>query len=131
MSPNPSNRKHIAHLAKVKRQSQYIKYITGGIFAVVVIVLLTGWFLSAGFPPYQNVARAGGKALSASEFKVRVKLARLNLLNQYQQIYMYAQFFGVDPTTDQNFSGQLQQVVSQLSDTGKETLGQQVITNWQ
>jgi parvulin-like peptidyl-prolyl isomerase len=129
MSPKntPLNKKHVAHLAKVRRQSQIIKYITIGIFVFVGIVILTGLVINAGFPPYQNVARVNGENLSADDFKTLVKLERNSLLRQYSQTLEFAQMLGLDPATDPNVSGQLQQIASQLAAANKTVLGQQVL----
>lgn len=131
MSPknNPVNKKHVAHLAKVQQQSRIIKYITIGIFIFVGVVILAGLVMTSGFPPYQNVAKVNGENLTAEEFKVLVKLQRNSLLGQYSQLIEFAQGFGLDPFTDPNFSGQLQQIISQLAPENKLTLGQQVLDN--
>ena len=123
----PANKKHEAHLARVRRQSLIIKYITIGIFALVVVLLLTGVIYTAGFPPYQNVAKVNGESISAANFKIVVKLKRRSLIRQYQQTLLYAQILGLDPNTDPNVSGQIQQILGQLDQSNKVSLGQQVI----
>jgi peptidyl-prolyl cis-trans isomerase D len=129
MSPKnaPVNKKHVAHLEKVRRQSLIIKYITIGIFVLVGVLIIAGMVYTAGFPPYQNVARVNGENISAAEFKTMVKLQRSSLVRQYSQTLAFASMLGLDPNTDPNVSGQLQQIITQLSDSNKETLGQQVI----
>lgn len=129
MSPKntPVSKKHVAHLAKVRRQSQIIKYITIGIFVFVGVVILTGLVINAGFPPYQNVARVNGENLSADNFITLVKLERNSLLRQYSQTLAFAQMLGLDPATDPSVSGQLQQIASQLDAANKTSLGQQVL----
>jgi peptidyl-prolyl cis-trans isomerase D len=123
----PVNKKHVAHLAKVRRQSAIIKYITIGIFAVVVVLLLGALIYTAGFPPYQNVARVNGESLSANEFRIIVKLQRNSLIRQYQQTLTFAQMFGLDPNTDPNVTGQINQILDQLDPNNKVSLGQQVV----
>jgi peptidyl-prolyl cis-trans isomerase D len=129
MSPKntPVNKKHVAHLAKVRRQSQIIKYITIGIFVFVGVVIFSGLVINAGFPPYQNVAKVNGENLSADDFKIQVKLERNSLIRQYSQTLAFAQMLGLDPNTDPNVSGQIQQIVSQLAAANKSGLGQQVL----
>jgi peptidyl-prolyl cis-trans isomerase D len=129
MSPKntPVNKKHVAHLAKVQRQSLIIKYITIGIFVLVGIVIIGGLIYTAGFPPYQNVARVNGENLSAAEFKILVKLQRDSLIRQYSQTLAFANMLGLDPNTDPNVSGQIQQITTQLDASNKAALGQQVI----
>ena len=99
MSPKntPVNKKHVAHLTKVRRQSQIIKYITIGIFVFVGVVIISGLVINAGFPPYQNVAKVNGENLSADNFKIMVKLERNSLLRQYNQTLAFAQMLGLDP----------------------------------
>jgi len=129
MSPknSPVNKKHVAHLAKVRRQSMIIKYITIGIFVLVGVLIITGIVYTAGFPPYQSVARVNGENISAAEFKIMVKLQRSSLIRQYSQTLAFASMLGLDPNTDQNVSSQLQNITTQLAESNKETLGQQVI----
>jgi peptidyl-prolyl cis-trans isomerase D len=129
MSPKnaPVNKKHVAHLAKVRRQSSLIKCITIGIFVLVGGLIIGGIVYTAGFPPYQNVARVNGENLSAAEFKIMVKLQRSSLIRQYSQTLAFASMLGLDPNTDPNVSGQIQQIAAQLDASGKETLGQQVL----
>jgi parvulin-like peptidyl-prolyl isomerase len=129
MSPKnaPVSKKHVAHLAKVRRQSLIIKYITIGIFVFVGVVILAGLVITSGFPPYQNVAKVNGENLSAEDFEFLVKLERNSLLRQYSQTLAFAQMLGLDPATDPNVSGQLQQIVSQLAAGNKASLGQQVL----
>jgi peptidyl-prolyl cis-trans isomerase D len=129
MSPKnaPVNKKHVAHLAKVRQQSLIIKYITIGIFVIVGVLILAGIVYTAGFPPYQYVASVNGEKLSADEFKILVKLQRSSLIRQYNQTLLYAQMLGLDPNTDTNVSGQLQQITTQLDASGKATIGQQVL----
>jgi len=129
MSPKntPVNKKHVAHLAKVRRQSMIIKYITIGIFVLVGALLVGGITYTAGFPPYQYVANVNGEKLSANEFKILVKLQRDSLIRQYKQTVLYSQMFGLDPNTDPNVASQLQQITTQLDPSNKVTLGQQVL----
>jgi peptidyl-prolyl cis-trans isomerase D len=91
------------------------------------VLIITGIVYTAGFPPYQNVARVNGENISAAEFKIMVKLQRSSLIRQYSQTLAFANMLGLDPNTDPNVSGQLQQITAQLADSNKETLGQQVI----
>lgn len=129
MSPKnaPVNKKHVAHLARVRRQSMIIKYIAIGIFVFVGIIIVGGIIYTAGFPPYQNVAKVNGEGLSANEFKTLVKLQRDSILRQYSQTLAFANMLGLDPTTDPNVSGTLQQYASQLDPANKQSLGQKVL----
>jgi peptidyl-prolyl cis-trans isomerase D len=129
MSPKntPMSKKHVAHLAKVRQQSLIIKYITIGIFIFVGVTILGGLIYTAGFPPYQNVAKVNGENLTTDEFIALVKLERNSLIGQYSQTLQFAQMLGLDPATDPNVTQQLQQIAGQLAAANKVTLGQQVL----
>jgi peptidyl-prolyl cis-trans isomerase D len=129
MSPKntPMSKKHVAHLAKVRQQSLIIKYITIGIFIFVGVVIVAGLIYTAGFPPYQNVAKVNGENLTTDEFIAMVKLERNSLIGQYSQTLQFAQMLGLDPATDPNVTQQLQQIAGQLAAANKVALGQQVL----
>jgi peptidyl-prolyl cis-trans isomerase D len=121
------NKKHVAHLQKVRRQSLLIRYIAIGIFAVVAVLLVVGIVSQAGFPPYQYVARVNGEGISKSLFIARSKMEKLQLENQKSQYDQFAQAFGVDPSTDPTFSSAYNQITTLLGDD--QQLGQKVLTD--
>jgi len=125
--PTSVNKKHVAHLQQVRRQSRIIQYTAIGIFAVVAILLVVGFISQAGFPPYQNVATVNGEAIKKGLFVTRVKMQEMSLANQKSQYDQFAQAFGVDPSTDPNFASTYNQITSLLGDT--QSLGQQVLDN--
>jgi len=121
------NRKHIAHLQVVRRQTLAIRYVS--IAIVTLVVVLAGYALLAPTIKMQigSVAKVNGESIKVAEFQKQVKFNRLQLMNRYQQTVQLYQAFGMDPTTDPNVSGQLQQILTQLDPSGKEALGQSVI----
>jgi len=123
--PSSVNKKHVAHLQQVRRQSKIIQYTAIGIFAAVVILLLVGFISQAGFPPYQNVATVNGEGIRKGLFVARAKMQTMNLINQKAQYDQFAQAFGVDPATDPNFASAYNQITTLLGDP--QTLGQQVL----
>jgi peptidyl-prolyl cis-trans isomerase D len=123
--PSSVNKKHVAHLQQVRRQSKIIQYTAIGIFVAVVLLLLVGFVSQAGFPPYQNVATVNGEGIRKGLFVTRVKMQTMNLINQKAQYDQFAQAFGVDPATDPNFASAYNQITSMLADP--VALGQQVL----
>lgn len=121
------NKKHVAHLQKVRRQSLIIRYIAIGIFVVVGLLLVWGLVAQAGFPPYQYVARVNGQGIAKNLFVARAKMQKMQLLTQKNQYDQFAQAFGVDPSTDPNFSSAYNQLTTLLGDD--QQLGEQVLTN--
>lgn len=114
-------KKHLARLERERRQTRMIIIIAA---AVVVIVLgMIGYSLlkSAYLEPRQPVARVGEEKITTAQFQARVRLQRQQIINQYMQYAQFAQMFGMD------FTAQLQQFESQLSDASAEPLGQSVL----
>jgi parvulin-like peptidyl-prolyl isomerase len=121
----PSNKKHVAHLQKVRRQSKIIQYTAIGLVTLVVILLVVGFVSQTGFPPYRNVATVNGESISRSLFLARAKMQVVQLTSQQAQLEAFAQAFGVDPSTDPSLASQYSQIVGMLNN--KESLGQQVL----
>jgi peptidyl-prolyl cis-trans isomerase D len=123
-----SNKKHAARLKVVQDQMRLIRYIAIGI--VVVVVALVGFALINTSPllrQFQNVASVNGENVSVSEFQMRVKVARGNILNNYYQYVQYYQFFQSDPNLAQSIVSQLQTFESQLDPQNAAILGAQVL----
>lgn len=115
------NKKHIARLERERRQTRMIVWTAG---AVVVIVLgLIGFSLlnEKYLQPRQPVARVGEEEITTTQFQARVRLQRDQVINQYMQYSQFGQMFGMD------FSAQLQEIEYQLSESGAEVLGQNVL----
>jgi len=119
------NKKHVAHLQQVRRQSRIIQYIAIGIFVLVGGLLLYGFISQAGFPPYQKVASVNGEGIAKSLFIARAKMLKVQLSNQQAQYDQFAQAFGIDPSTDPNMSSAYTQITGLLGN--KEALGQKVL----
>ncbi len=116
MTPQKTSKKHTAHLQVVRRQERII-WITAIIVAVVVIGIVAYGILSETvFLTYRAVARVNGDSIRVGDFQKQVKLQRLQLVNQFNQYYQFAQMFGAsDPFSDPNFGGTLQQIYQQLN----------------
>src|SRR5512142_1659985 len=112
-------RKHMARLEREQRQTRWI--LIAFIVIIVSAVGLVGYaYLDANYLQFHRpVARVGNVDLTVAEWQARVRLQRKNLINQVQQYALYAQYFGMD------LSSQEQQIMSQLNDSA--TLGQSVL----
>lgn len=113
------HKKHVARQQREQQQTRLILYTFFGILAMVVVLLVYGWLDINFFQINRPVAKVGETEITARNFEARVRLQRQNLLTQYAQYQQYAQFFGMD------FSSQLQQIEFQLS--APETVGQIVL----
>jgi parvulin-like peptidyl-prolyl isomerase len=115
------------HLARVEREAIQTRWILIGAISTIVIVLgLIGYGILNQYvlAPYQPVAKVGSDKVSLQELIDQTRLARYNLVNQYNQIEQMAQYFGSDASTSSYFSNQLSSISSQLDPV---TLGQSVL----
>jgi parvulin-like peptidyl-prolyl isomerase len=126
INPQIHNKKHIAHLEQVRRQTQAI-YIGSIVVAVLVIgIVLFGYLNENVFLKYRSVANVNGEKITVGEFQTQVKLQRVQLINQFTQYYQFAQMFGSqDPMNDQNFGSTLNQIYAQLQ--SPDEIGQNVL----
>jgi parvulin-like peptidyl-prolyl isomerase len=112
-------RKHMARLEREQRQTRWI--LISFIVIVVSVVGLVGYaYLDANYLQFRRpVARVGNVSLTVAEWQSRVRMQRSGLINQLQLYAQYAQYFGMD------LSSQEQQINAQLNDSA--ALGQTVI----
>jgi parvulin-like peptidyl-prolyl isomerase len=128
MAPNKTNahnKKHVAHLEQVRRQIKLVQYSAFAIIAIVIGLVIYGILDSTVLINIRSVASVNGENISGGNFIARVKLARIQLINQYSQIMQFAKYFGVDPSTDPTFAGQINQIQAQLGNT--ELLGGSIV----
>ena len=110
------NKKHLAHLEVVRRQDRIIRI--SAIIIIVLVVGIVGYGILSNtvLMPYRAVASVNGETITAREFQQRVKLARIQTINQYMQYVQYAQMFGIqDPLNDANFANAIRQLGQFLS----------------
>jgi peptidyl-prolyl cis-trans isomerase D len=114
-------KKHIARLERERRQTRMIVWTA--VAVVVIVVGLIGYSLinENYLKPLQAVARVGEEKITTAQFQARVRLQRDQIINQYMQYSQFGQMFGMD------FSSQLSQLESQLSESGAQTLGKNVL----
>jgi len=113
------HKKHVARLQREQQQTRIVLYTFFGVLAIVLLLLLYGWLDIKFFQLNRPVAKVGDTEILLKDFEPRVKLQRQNLLSQYNQYEQFAQFYGMD------FSSQLQQIQSQLD--APEQIGQSVL----
>jgi len=124
-TPNVKNKRHVAHLEQVRRQTQAIKIGSIVVIAVVALVLIYGMLIDPIVKQNRAVASVNGENITLAKFQLQAKIQRLQLVNQYNQYLQYAQMFGItDLANDQNFGPAVQQIESQLAPA---TLGQSAI----
>jgi parvulin-like peptidyl-prolyl isomerase len=112
-------RKHLARLEREQRQTRLILGGFIGILVVVVGLLVYGYLDLNYLQARRPVARVANVAISLGEWQGRVRMERRRLINQLQFYQQYAQYLGMD------LSSQEQQITSQLDDPA--TLGKSVL----
>lgn len=123
---NIINKRHVAHAEVVRRQSLAIQYTAIAIIVVVIGLVAYGILSTSVLLPYRAVASVNGEKITLNEFQGRVRLQRIQLINNFSEYYQFAQMFGSpDPFNDPNFGGVLQQLFSQLQQP--EVVGEQVL----
>lgn len=126
MTPQKQSKKHVAHLQVVRQQERLI-WISAVVIAVLVVgIVAYGILADTVFLQYRPVATVNGETLRAGDFIKQVKLQRVQLINQFNQYYQFAQMFGAsDPFSDPNFGQILQQIYGNLNNP--ESVGQTVL----
>lgn len=118
MAKNPTpkyvTKKHLARMERERIQRRYL--LTGSlvVLGLILAIILYGVIDQTLIKPNRPVATVDGENISLKTFQSRVKFNRIQLINQYQQTYQFAQFFGQDPSTGY-FASTLQQIEGQLS----------------
>ena len=115
-TPTPKfvTKKHLARMERERIQRRYL--LTGSliVLGLILAIILYGVIDQTLVKPNRPVATVDGENISLKTFQSRVKFNRIQLINQYQQTYQFAQFFGQDPNTVY-FASTLQQIAGQLS----------------
>ncbi len=114
-------KKHIARLERERQQTRIILFTFIGIMVAVVFLVVYGFVYIKYLRQREAVAKVGNVSIPIGEWQARVKLKRTQLINQELQYQQYAQYFGIDT------SSQVQQIASQLN--SPTDLGQTVIND--
>ena len=112
-------KKHLARLDRERRQTNIILFTFIGLLVIVAGLIGYAILYNTYFQAREPVAKVGTVNITVSEWQARVRLQTQTLQNQYAMYQQYSQMFGMD------FSQQLQQIQSQLSDS--TSLGQSVL----
>ncbi len=124
--PNPPDnkpvlhtKKHIARLERERVQTRIILFSFIGVIVIVVGLLTYGYLDIKYFQQRRPVAKVGNVGIPAGAWQARVRMERTRLVNQLSLYQQYAQYFGMD------LSSQEQQLSAQLN--APATLGQSVL----
>ncbi len=112
-------KKHIARLERERFQTRLILYSFIGVLVIVAGLIIYGYLDIKYFQQLRPVAKVGNVNIPVGTWEARVKMERTRLVNQLTLYQQYAQYFGMD------LSSQEQQIMSQLN--APTTLGQSVI----
>ena len=123
----PLTRKQQSRVQRERQQRRYILIGAAVVAALVVLIIGLGVFDAAVLQPRQVVARVGDETITQGEFVKAAKFQRYQLIDRYFSIAQTAQLFAGDPSSEQFFQQQVQQILAQLNDP--TTLGQTVIDN--
>jgi peptidyl-prolyl cis-trans isomerase D len=124
-SPKIVTKKHLARQDRERRQTRLITGIAIGIIAIVILGIAYGLLNDTLFLNWRPAVTVNGESRSLHQFQVQVRVARQQLINQYQQYSQLASMFGIDPSTDPQMSQTFTNITSEL-DT-PSVLGSQVI----
>jgi peptidyl-prolyl cis-trans isomerase D len=118
-------RKHRAHMRREQRQRRWV--LAGTIAVVSVVLGLVGFGLVKIniIDPGRPVLTVNGDEVSREEFRGRVRLTQLNLLDQYNYLNQLSAAYSGETEVPSFIQQQLVQVQTQLDNP--EYLGQQII----
>ncbi|HEX2997414.1 MAG TPA: peptidylprolyl isomerase [Anaerolineales bacterium] len=117
-TPKVVTKKHIARLERERRQNRLIVGIAAAGIVIVLGLLGYGYLKINYLQAREPVAKVNGVTITTGEWQERVKLQRIQLINQYNQYQLYQQM-GFDS------SQQLQEIQFNLQ--YPQNIGQQVL----
>ncbi len=112
-------KKHIARLERERFQTRLILITFSVIVVSVAGLILYALLYPKYIQPNIPIAKVNNVPIPIGEWQARVRMQRSQLINQLQTYQQYAQYFGMD------FSSQEQQISAQLDSS--VTLGQSVL----
>ncbi len=132
-TPKPTviSKKHLARLERERRQTMAIHYTAIGVILAVILILGFGYLNIKVLSLRQPVAKVGDDMVTTHEFQIAVRFARIQLINQYNNMLQFAQMFGIDPYSNPSISQQLEQITSSLDAPvdSSGSVGMQVLDN--
>jgi parvulin-like peptidyl-prolyl isomerase len=114
-SPKIVTKKHLARQDRERRQTRLITGIAIGIIVIVVLGIAYGLLNDTLFLNWRPAVTVNGESRSLSDFQAQVRVARQQLINQYQQYSQLASMFGIDPSTDPQMSQTFTQITDELN----------------
>jgi peptidyl-prolyl cis-trans isomerase D len=114
-------KKHLARLERERQQNRLILVVSMIVLVLVIGLIGYGILDQTVLQSLRPVAKVGNTAITVKDFVAQASFNRIQLVNQYQQEQQLAQYFGNDPSVQQNLST----IESELTDT--TTLGTNVI----
>ncbi|HEY4717689.1 MAG TPA: peptidylprolyl isomerase [Anaerolineales bacterium] len=137
MAKTPTNpriltRKQLVGLQRERYLNRLLLIGTGIVVALVLGLVGWTWAVDAIIYPNQTVAVVEGMEIKGREFITRARLSRRFLVESYLQTFdeylTYQQFFGDDPSFQQQYSNSLFQILVQLDPqvVGETTINQLV-----
>ncbi len=112
-------KKHIARLERERTQTRIILFSFLGILVIIIGLVVYGYLDVRYFQALQPVAKVGSVSIPVGEWQARVRMERGSLISRLQLYQQYAQYFGMD------LSSQEQQISTQLN--APTALGQTVL----
>ena len=116
--PKVATKKHVARLERERQQVRLVRTIAFVMFGVIALLLTYGYIDLNYLQLRKPVAEVNGEKITIKEWRERIQLERVNLLNQYQRAQFFQQNFGMD------MSQQLQEVEFYM--TTPDMLGRRV-----
>lgn len=111
-----TTKKHLARAERERRQRRWILAGTLTLLVVVIGLLAGGWLQTSVLQLRQPVAVVDGESITTGQFQSRVRLARISLLSQANNVEQMRSLFGDDPTFSEWIDQQLTSIEQQLAD---------------
>lgn len=118
-------RKHRAHARREQTQRRWIIAGTIAVFALALGLVVFGWVKTHWIDPTRPVLTVNGDEVTREQFRGRVRLTQLNLLDQYSYLQQLTAAYSGETEVPSFIQQQVVQVQTQLDNP--EFLGQQVI----
>jgi peptidyl-prolyl cis-trans isomerase D len=109
------------HLAKAQRDRILSRWIIGGAIAIGVAVFGLLAFAFFGVPileERQPIATINGEVVTVRDFKARVRLIQLSMINEFQYAQNILQIYADEPSISAFYQQRIEQLSSELDNPG-------------